>query len=193
MSNMFPSQKHCRRGVVPRVLRMRAAAPPSPAPLVPALATAVPPAVAAVFGPAPTFSWPSDILPALPSFGPCWCADFCCFNNFWAKREKTKRALRVHWLRKARGIAGWSRFRGVVSRIVWRTRTHCAHARREKRISVVMADVVQLMTREAAALQRAQRERAVATRRARLNLLHAAVVRPVLTAMYVDAHPRGDG
>ena len=119
----------------------------------------------------------------------------CCYNNFWAKREKTRRMLRVRlaMLRKARGIAGWSRFRGVVSRIVWRTRTHCAQARREKRISVVMADVVQLMRREAAALQRAQRERTVGIRRARLNLLHAAVVRPVLTAMYVDAHPRGDG
>ena len=119
----------------------------------------------------------------------------CCYNNFWAKREKTRRMLRVRlaMLRKARGIAGWSRFRGVVSRIVWRTRTHCANARREKRVSVVMADVVERMTQEAAALQRGQRERTVRPRPARLSLLHAAMVRPVLTAMYVDAHPLGDG
>ena len=109
--------------------------------------------------------------------------------------EKTRRVLRVRLavLRKARGIAGWSRFRGVVSRIMWRTRTHCANARRATRVSVVMADVVERMRQEAAVLQRGQRERTVRTRRARLSLLHAAMVRPVLTAMYVDAHPLGDG
>ena len=119
----------------------------------------------------------------------------CCYNNFWARREKTKRMLRLRlaMLRKARAIVGWSRFRGVVSRIMWRTRTRCALARREKRVAVVMADVVQLMRQDAAARQRAQRERTAGNRRARLNLLHAAMVRPVLTAMYLDAHPRGDG
>ena len=49
------------------------------------------------------------------------------------------------------------------------------------------------MRQEAAALQRGQSERTVSKRRARLSLLHAAMVRPVLTAMYVDAHPLGDG
>ena len=101
--------------------------------------------------------------------------------------------LRLAVLRKARGIAGWSRFRGVVSRIMWRTRTHCANARREKRVSAVTADVVERMRQEAAALQRGQSERTVRKRPARLSLLHAAMVRPVLTAMYVDAHPLGDG
>ena len=101
--------------------------------------------------------------------------------------------MKLAVLRKARGIAGWSRFRGVVSRIMWRTRTQCANARREKRVSVVTADVVERMRQEAAALQRSQGERPDRTRRARLNLLHAARVRPVLTAMYVDANPLGDG
>ena len=131
----------------------------------------------------------NEAVERIKSFG------HCCFNNFWAKREKTSRLLRVRCavLRKARAMAGWSRFRGVVSRIMWRTRTHCANARREKRVSTVTADVVERMRQEAAALQRGQSERTVRKRRARLSLLHAAMVRPVLTAMYVDAHPLGDG
>ena len=67
----------------------------------------------------------------------------CCFNKFWAEREKNRRTLRVRLavLRKARVASNWSRARNLVSRVVWRTRTGRDKAQWPKRISAVMADV----------------------------------------------------
>ena len=56
-----------------------------------------------------------------------------------------------------------------------------------------MADVVERMRQDAAAQLRAQRGRTLPARRARVNLLHATVVGPVLTDMYIVARPLGDG
>ena len=89
----------------------------------------------------------------------------------------------------------------IVSRVVWRTRTgrdKGKWSRRDKaqwpkRISAVMADVVERMRQDAAAQQRAQRGHTLPARRSRLNLLHTAVVGPVLTDMYIAARPLGDG
>ena len=64
---------------------------------------------------------------------------------------------------------------------------------RTLRISAVMADVVERMRQDAAAQLRAQRGHTLPARRARINLLHAAVVGPVLTDMYIAARPLGDG
>ena len=96
-------------------------------------------------------------------------------------------------LRKARVASNWSRARNLVSRVVWRTRTGRDKARWPKRISAVMADVVERMRQDAAAQLRAQRGHTLPARRARINLLHAAVVGPVLTDMYIAARPLGDG
>ena len=96
-------------------------------------------------------------------------------------------------LRKARVANNWARARGIVSRVVWRVRTIRDKAHWPKRISAVMADVVEQMRQDAAAKLRAQRGHALPARRARLSLLHAAVVGPVLTDMYVAARPLGDG
>ena len=96
-------------------------------------------------------------------------------------------------LRKARVAKNWSRARAAVSLIVWRTRTGRGKARWPKRIPAVMADVVERMRPCAAAQQRAQRGHTLPARRSRLNLLHTAVVGPVLTDMYIAARPLGDG
>ena len=96
-------------------------------------------------------------------------------------------------LRKARVAKNWSRARNIVSRVLWRTRTGRDKAQWPKRISAVMADVVERMRQDAAAQLRAQRGHTLPARRARINLLHAAVVGPVLTDMYIAARPLGDG
>ena len=80
-----------------------------------------------------------------------------------------------------------------MSRVVWRTRTGRDKAQWPKRISAVMADVVERMRQDAAAQHRAQRGHTLPARRSRLSLLHAAVVGPVLTDMYIAARPLGDG
>ena len=66
----------------------------------------------------------------------------CCFNQFWADRERNRRKLRLKLavLRKARACNNWSRAHHIVSRIVWRTRTAMDKARWPKRISSLMAD-----------------------------------------------------
>ena len=96
-------------------------------------------------------------------------------------------------LRKARVASNWSRARDFVACVVWRTRTGRDKARWPKRIAAVMADVVERMRQDAAAQLRAQRGRTLPARRARVNLLHATVVGPVLTDMYITARPLGDG
>ena len=96
-------------------------------------------------------------------------------------------------LRKACVASNWSRARDIVSRVVWRTRTGRDKAQWPKRIPAVMADVVERMRQDAAAQHRAQRGHTLPARRSRLNLLHTAVVGPVLTDMYIAARPRGDG
>ena len=119
----------------------------------------------------------------------------CCFNKFWAQRERTKRTLRIRLavLRRARVASNWARARNAVSRIVWRTRTARDAAQRPKRISAVMADVVERMRQDVASQRRAQCGHAPPPRRARVSLLYAAVAGPVLTDMYVAARPLGDG
>ena len=119
----------------------------------------------------------------------------CCFNKFWADREKKRRtlAIKLAVLRKARVASNWSRARDFVACVVWRTRTGRDKARWPKRIAAVMADVVERMRHDAAAQLRAQRGRTLPARRARVNLLHATVVGPVLTDMYIAARPLGDG
>ena len=58
---------------------------------------------------------------------------------------------------------------------------------------LLMADVVERMRQDAAARRRARRGHTLPARRSRLNLLHTAVVGPVLTDMYIAARPLGDG
>ena len=64
--------------------------------------------------------------------------------------------LKLAVLRKARACNNWSRTRHIVSRIVWRTRTAMDKARWPKRISSLMADVVERMRQDAARQQRVQ-------------------------------------
>ena len=119
----------------------------------------------------------------------------CCFNKFWANRERNRRMLRLKLavLRKVRACNNWSRTRNMVSRIVWRTRTARDKARWPKRISALMADVVERMRQDAARQQRVQWGQSLPARRLRVNLIHGAAVGPVLTDMYIAASPLGDG
>ena len=101
--------------------------------------------------------------------------------------------LKLAVLRKARVCNNWSRTRHIVSRIVWRTRTAMDKARWPKRISSLMADVVERMRQDAARQQRVQWGQSLPARRLRVNLIHGAAVGPVLTDMYIAASPLGDG
>ena len=56
-----------------------------------------------------------------------------------------------------------------------------------------MADVVERMRRDAARQQRVQWGQLLPARRLRVNLMQAAAAGPVLTDMYIAAHPLGDG
>ena len=56
-----------------------------------------------------------------------------------------------------------------------------------------VADVVERMRRDAARQQRVQWGQLLQARRLRVNLMQAAAAGPVLTDMYIAAHPLGDG
>ena len=75
-----------------------------------------------------------------------------CFNRFWAERSRRKRMLRVKIaiMRKARLTKNWGRVRGVVQKMLQRTRTVQEASRWPKRRRAVMQDVVECMKREAA-------------------------------------------
>ena len=86
--------------------------------------------------------------------------------------------LKLAVLRKARACNNWSRARHIVSRIVWRTRTAMDKARWPKRISSLMADVVERMRRDATRQKRVQRGQSLPSRRLRVNLMQAAAAGP---------------
>ena len=100
--------------------------------------------------------------------------------------------LKLAVLRKVRACNNWSRTRNMVSRIVWRTRTARDKARWPKRTAALMADVVERMRRDAARQQRVQWGQLLPARRLRVNLMQAAAAGPVLTDMYIAAHPLGE-
>ena len=119
-----------------------------------------------------------------------------CWATFWKLRANNKRKLRIRLalLRRARAVvcaaSRWGRVRGVVADAL----AHVAHAaRRPKRLSAVLRDAFERARTTAAARPRDTVRAVPSPRTARVNLLLAATVGPVLTDMYIMAVPLGDG
>ena len=90
----------------------------------------------------------------------------------------------------ARATSRWGRMRGVVADAV----AHVTQPTgRPKRLSAALRDAIERSRVAAAARPRDAERTAPPPRTARVNLLLAATVGPVLTDMYAMAAPRGDG
>ena len=103
--------------------------------------------------------------------------------------------VKIAIMRKARLTKNWGRVRGVVQKMLQRTRTVQEASRWPKRRRAVMQDVVECMKREAAAARGNNRGGSGMTRRIVANLLHATVIGPVLLAQQrvYERQPFGDG
>ena len=103
--------------------------------------------------------------------------------------------VKIAIMRKARLTNNWGRVRGVVQKMLQRTRTAQEAARWPKRRRAVIQDVVECMKREAAEARSNSRGDPGPTRRMVVNLLHAAVVGPVILARQevYERLPFGDG
>ena len=90
----------------------------------------------------------------------------------------------------AKAASRWERVSGVIADAV----AQVAHPTgRPKRLSAALRDAIERSRVAAAARPRDATRTAPPPRTARVNLLLAATVGPVLTDMYVTAVPRGDG
>ena len=88
--------------------------------------------------------------------------------------------VKIAIMRKARLTKNWGRVRGVIQKMLQRTRTVREASRWPKRRRAVMQDAVECMKREAAGMRGNNRGGPGVTRRTVANLLHATVIGAVL-------------